>query len=104
MCWGSRLGPGERATCFVCISRRFTETRFAPLWPPMEGSLFRHLATPLELRLVVDHLDEDDAFAFASTCRAFRAATCLAGSVAARFGERGIHTSVPGCWPTRAWP
>jgi hypothetical protein len=70
----------------------------------MEGSLFRHLATPLELRLVVDHLDEDDAFAFASTCRAFRAATCLAGSVAARFGERGIHTSVPGCWPTRAWP
>jgi hypothetical protein len=28
----------------------------------MEGSLFRHFATPLKLRLVVDHLDEDDAF------------------------------------------
>ena len=68
----------------------------------MEGSLFRHLATPLELRLVVDHLDEDDAFAFASTCRAFRAATCLAGSAAARFGERGIRTSMADVWSSTA--
>ena len=59
-------------------------------------------ATPLELRLVVDHLDEDDAFAFPSTCRAFRAATCLAGSAAARFRERGIRTSVAGVWSSTA--
>jgi hypothetical protein len=68
----------------------------------MEGSLFRHLATPLELRLVVDHLDEDDALAFASTCRAFRAATCLAGSAIARFGERGINTGVASVWSSTA--
>ena len=68
----------------------------------MEGSFFRHLATPLELRLVVDHLHEHDAFAFASTCRAFRAATCLAGSATARFGEHGIRTSVAGSWASVA--
>ena len=33
------------------------------------GSLFSKLATVLELRLVVDQLDENDAFAFALTCR-----------------------------------
>jgi len=66
-----------------------------------EGSLLSELGTD-ELSLVVDQLDEDDAFAFASTCRAFRAATCLAGSAAARFGERGIRTSVAGSWASVA--
>ena len=67
-----------------------------------EGSLFSKLATVLELRLVVDQLDEDDALAFALTCRDFRAATCLAGSAIARFGERGICTSVAGVWSSTA--
>ena len=67
-----------------------------------QGSLFSKLATVLELRLVVDQLDENDAFAFALTCRDFRAATCLAGSAAARFGEDGIRTSVAGSWASVA--
>ena len=46
-----------------------------------------------ELGLLVDALAEDDAFAFASVCRAFRAATCQRGSAGARFAD-GIRTTL----------
>ena len=59
------------------------------------------LLGPDELRLVADALDEDDAFAFASACRAFRAATCQSGSDAARFPD-GIRTTLAGLWATAA--
>ena len=67
----------------------------------LEESLFSKLGAD-ELRLIVDQLDEDDAFAFASTCRAFRTATCLAGSATARFGERSIRTTWAGAWASVA--
>ena len=61
----------------------------------METSLafspFRLLSTLDELRLVVDALDEDDAFAFACACTPFRAATCLADGPFARFKD-GVRT------------
>ena len=65
----------------------------------METSLafspFRLLSTLDELRLVVDELDEDDAFAFACACTPFRAATCLADGPFARFKD-GVRTIIPG--------
>ena len=67
-----------------------------------QGSLFSKLSTVLELRLIVDQLDESDALAFALTSRDFRAATCLTGSATARFGEHGIRTSVADSWASVA--
>jgi hypothetical protein len=42
----------------------------------LEQSPFGLLSTPSVLRHVVDALDQDDAFAFALCCTAFRAVTC----------------------------
>ena len=67
----------------------------------METSLafspFRLLPTLDELRLVVDALDEDDAFAFACACTPFRAATCLADGPFARFKD-GVRTNKRAMW------
>ena len=67
----------------------------------METSLafspFRLLPTLDELRLVVDALDEDDAFAFACACTPFRAATCLADGPFARFKD-GVRTTRRAMW------
>ena len=60
-------------------------------------SPFRLLPTLDELRLVVDALDEDDAFAFACACTPFRAVTCLADGPFARFKD-GVRTKKRAMW------
>ena len=65
--------------------------------PSLALSPFRLLPTLDELRLVVDALDEDDAFAFALTCTPFRAATCLADGPYARFKD-GVRTRRRAMW------
>ena len=69
--------------------------RAASMQKSIEGSVFRLLGSVDELRLIVDVLEVDDAFAFASVCRTFRDVTCQSGSTAARF-PRGVRTSVLG--------
>ena len=71
----------------------------------MEGSLFVKLGTVLELQLIVEWLDEDDAFAFASTCRDFHAAIGYTGSDTTGALTRPTTlttTSVKGVWASVA--
>ena len=65
------------------------------------GSAFRHLQTLELLRLVVDKVDLDDAFALALACTPFRAATCLKNGAFARF-PKGIHTQRHAVWTSVA--